>query len=135
MKLSREDLVKHIVKNTLVLDEKEYSYELLISSVPRIYKFCKKNNLKVVFISSKKRDINSLEDLGYAINCSNKEERISFIYDKVCDYLDKKTGKIFVNEINTIPGFTKISMYPKLMEDIGIRYEELLDRLIELALE
>jgi D-alanine-D-alanine ligase len=40
-----------------------------------------------------------------------------------------------VNEINTIPGFTSISMYPKLWEASGVSYSELLDRLIELALE
>ncbi len=49
--------------------------------------------------------------------------------------LDRRTRKIFVNEINTIPGFTPISMYPKLWEATGLPYEKLLDRLIELALE
>ena len=49
--------------------------------------------------------------------------------------LDKDDGRIFVNELNTIPGFTRISMYPKLWEASGIGYSELLDRLIELALE
>ena len=49
--------------------------------------------------------------------------------------LQRRTGKIFVNEINTIPGFTAISMYPKLWEASGLSYPELLDRLIELALE
>jgi D-alanine-D-alanine ligase len=49
--------------------------------------------------------------------------------------LDRKTGKIFVNEINTIPGFTSISMYPKLWEASGVPYGELVDRLIELALD
>lgn len=43
--------------------------------------------------------------------------------------------KIYINEINTIPGFTKISMYPKLWEASGIFYSELIDRLIQLALE
>lgn len=41
----------------------------------------------------------------------------------------------YVNEINTIPGFTKISMYPKLWEATGITYSELIDRLIQLAIE
>lgn len=50
-------------------------------------------------------------------------------------FLDKDTGKVYVNEINTIPGFTKISMYPKLWEATGILYGELIDRLIELAFE
>lgn len=50
-------------------------------------------------------------------------------------FLEKKTSKIFVNEINTIPGFTKISMYPKLWEASGISYSQLIDRLIQFALE
>lgn len=49
--------------------------------------------------------------------------------------LEKATGKLFVNEVNTIPGFTSISMYPKMWEHSGIPYPQLLDRLIELALE
>jgi len=49
--------------------------------------------------------------------------------------LDRKTGKVYLNEINTIPGFTSISMYPKLWEASGLPYPQLLDRLIELALE
>ena len=43
-------------------------------------------------------------------------------------------GEIFVNEVNTIPGFTKISMYPKLWESSGISYRDLIDRLIQLAI-
>jgi D-alanine-D-alanine ligase len=50
-------------------------------------------------------------------------------------FLDRSTGKIYINEINTIPGFTKISMYPKLWETAGLSYSKLIDRLIELALE
>ena len=48
--------------------------------------------------------------------------------------LDKDTGALYVNEINTLPGFTSISMYPKLWEASGIGYAELLDRLIEFAM-
>jgi D-alanine-D-alanine ligase len=51
------------------------------------------------------------------------------------DFFVTDTGTILVNEINTIPGFTQISMYPKLWEASGLTYGELLDRLIELALE
>jgi D-alanine-D-alanine ligase len=50
-------------------------------------------------------------------------------------FLEKRTGRIIVNELNTIPGFTEISMYPRLWEASGISYPQLLDRLIELALE
>jgi D-alanine-D-alanine ligase len=53
-----------------------------------------------------------------------------------CDFLlDRKTGELWVNEVNTIPGFTSISMYPKLWEASGVPYPELIDRLIRLALE
>jgi D-alanine-D-alanine ligase len=53
-----------------------------------------------------------------------------------CDFfLENKTGKIFINELNTIPGFTSISMYPKLWEASGLPYSKLIDRLIELAFE
>jgi len=49
-------------------------------------------------------------------------------------FLEKPSGRIYLNEINTIPGFTSISMYPKLWEASGISYRELIDRLIQLAL-
>lgn len=62
-----------------------------------------------------------------AIDCAGMA-RVDFL-------MDGKTGKVFVNEINTIPGFTPISMYPKLWEASGLPYPKLLDRLIELALE
>ena len=48
--------------------------------------------------------------------------------------LDRRTGALYMNEINTMPGFTRISMYPKLWEASGVGYSELLDRLIDLAL-
>lgn len=51
------------------------------------------------------------------------------------DFFLKKNGALVINEINTIPGFTKISMYPKLWEASGISYEELIDRLLQLAIE
>jgi D-alanine-D-alanine ligase len=49
--------------------------------------------------------------------------------------LDKETGELWINELNTIPGFTQISMYPKLWEATGLSYPELIDRLIQLAVE
>ena len=62
-----------------------------------------------------------------AIDCSGMA-RVDF-------FLERKTGRIYVNEINTIPGFTSISMFPKLWEASGLPYPRLIDRLIELALE
>ncbi len=50
-------------------------------------------------------------------------------------FLARDSGHIFVNEVNTIPGFTTISMYPKMWEASGLPYPELIDRLIRLALE
>ena len=48
--------------------------------------------------------------------------------------LDRMSGNFFFNELNTIPGFTSISMYPKLWEASGISYKELLSRLVDLAI-
>lgn len=56
-------------------------------------------------------------------------------FSRVDFFLDKKTNHIYLNEINTIPGFTKISMYPQLMGAFGIGFSELIDRLIALAVE
>ncbi len=50
-------------------------------------------------------------------------------------FMERKTGKLILNEVNTIPGFTSISMYPKLWEASGITYPELVDRLVGLAME
>lgn len=49
--------------------------------------------------------------------------------------LDDRSGLLYLNELNTMPGFTRISMYPKLWEASGISYAELVDRLVQLALE
>ena len=50
-------------------------------------------------------------------------------------FLDRDTGEVYLNEVNTLPGFTEISMYPKLWEASGLPYPQLIDRLIALALE
>lgn len=62
-----------------------------------------------------------------AIDCAGMA-RVDFL-------LDKDTQELYINEVNTIPGFTSISMYPKLWEVSGLPYPALIDRLIELALE
>jgi D-alanine-D-alanine ligase len=62
-----------------------------------------------------------------AIDCAGLG-RVDFL-------MDKDDGRLYINEINTIPGFTRISMYPKLWETSGISYPELLDKLVALALE
>ncbi len=75
---------------------------------------------------------------------SNEIRRLAVECYKVCecegmgrvDFLyETAAGKLYINEINTIPGFTSISMYPKMWEAAGLPYPKLIDRLIELALE
>ena len=56
-------------------------------------------------------------------------------YARVDFLMDRKSGRLYINEINTIPGFTPISMFPKLWEASGLSYPDLIDRLIELAFE
>ncbi len=65
---------------------------------------------------------------GYTVLGCSGMARVDF-------FLDKNTNEFYLNEINTIPGFTSISMYPKLWEATGLKYSKLLDKLIELALE
>jgi D-alanine-D-alanine ligase len=62
-----------------------------------------------------------------AVDCSGLA-RVDFL-------LDPKTERLYVNEINTMPGFTAISMYPKLWAASGLSYPKLIDRLIQLGLE
>jgi D-alanine-D-alanine ligase len=62
-----------------------------------------------------------------AVDCAGLA-RVDFL-------MEPKSGKLYVNEINTMPGFTSISMYPKLWAATGIAYPELIDRLIQLGLE
>ncbi len=50
-------------------------------------------------------------------------------------FLERGTGQVYLNEVNTMPGFTAISMYPKLWQASGLPYQQLIDRLIELAIE
>jgi D-alanine-D-alanine ligase len=62
-----------------------------------------------------------------AVDCSGMA-RVDF-------FLEQATGRLFLNEINTIPGFTEISMYPRLWERSGLPFPRLLDRLIRLGIE
>ncbi len=74
--------------------------------------------------------IHEIQDLAtktFRVLCCEGMARIDFFL--------RDNKEVIVNELNTIPGFTKISMYPKLWEASGISYTELIDRLIQLALE
>ncbi len=72
--------------------------------------------------------IRSVAVKAYRMLCCSGMARVDF-------FLDRRSGEFYLNEINTIPGFTSISMYPKLWEHTGIEYSRLIDMLLELALE
>ena len=72
-------------------------------------------------------EIRSLAKKAFKAIDGNGLSRVDF-------FVEEKTGKVYLNEINTMPGFTNISMYPKLMEDFGYNYSSLLDKLIEIAM-
>jgi len=78
-----------------------------------------------------KAETKKVQDLAVAafqaVDCSGLA-RVDFL-------MDPKTNKIYLNEINTMPGFTAISMYPKLWAASGVAYPDLIDRLIQLGIE
>ena len=104
-----------------VKTEEFYSYE---------EKYADQSNAELV-IPAKidqylERDLQKIAIKAFESNMCRGMARVDFLV----------TGKeIYVNELNTIPGFTKISMYPKLWQETGLKYSKLLDRLIDLALK
>lgn len=74
------------------------------------------------------KQIQDLAIRTFKVLCASGLARVDF-------FLDKKTGKLYVNEINTLPGFTDISMYPLLWEKSGIPYPKLIKNLINLGLK
>lgn len=77
---------------------------------------------------AKQKEVQQLAVAAFqAVDCAGMA-RVDFL-------MDPRTTKMYVNEINTIPGFTSISMYPKMWAATGISYPELMDRLIQLGLE
>ena len=88
-----------------------------------------KSNTKVQadLTKEKTKQIQEMSTKAYKIlNCEGMA-RVDFLLDE--------EGEVYLNELNTIPGFTSISMYPKLWEATGVSYPKLLDKLIELAIE
>jgi D-alanine-D-alanine ligase len=94
-------------------------------------KYIKEGSELLIPARLSRRQIRRVQELAVrafkAIDCAGMG-RVDFL-------LDRKSRRIFILEINTIPGFTPISMYPKLWEASGLPYPKLLDRLIELAIE
>lgn len=75
-----------------------------------------------------KREIQDTAIKAFRALCCEGMARADFL-------VDRETGEVYISELNTIPGFTKISMYPKLWEKSGLSYPDLIDRLIQLALK
>ena len=105
-----------------ILSSKEfYSYEAKYQS-----------NSKTVIASDLPEDIqNTIKESAikaFKVVDGSGLSRVDF-------FLEETTNKIYINEINTMPGFTEISMYPSLLISRGLKYSEILDKLIELALE
>ena len=74
------------------------------------------------------QELRSLAVTAYqALDCAG--------FARVDFFMEKQTGKLFINEINTIPGFTKFSMFPLLWEEAGVAYPELIERIVELGYE
>ena len=94
-------------------------------------KYVKEGSELIIPARLKSRQMKQVQEYSIrafqAVDCAGMA-RVDFL-------LDRRTGKLWVNEINTIPGFTPISMYPKLWEASGLPYPQLVDRLIELAFE
>lgn len=130
---------KYIIED--FIDAKEYECAILeyngkiLSNVGEIipcekfydYKEKYVNSSKIIIpanIDSKlKKEIENISQNVFKLIECKKIARIDFLYDK-------KTNKIYFSEINTMPGFTEYSMYPKLIMDLGYTYKQVIDMLI-----
>ena len=114
--------LKYLAFGEIIPDEEFYTYNSKYNNsktkliIPA--KISKELTLEIQKIAVKA--FKAIDGKGYA--------RVDFL-------VNDETGEIYIIEINTIPGFTNISMFPKLFENSGINYSELLDQLIKLALE
>ena len=108
---------KHFVSNVgEIINDSWYDYKS---------KYINKSTTKISDINTniKKEIKKTSKDIFKILNCKNLS-RLDFIYDT-------KEEKLYFNEINTIPGFTEISMYPKLLLDLGIKPEKMITLLLE----
>lgn len=117
--LGNEDVISSCVGEIKAADE-FYSYEAK-------YNNHESKTLIPAEISEKKsKEIQKLAIKAFKAIDGKGLSRVDF-------FIENETGKIYINEINTLPGFTSISMFPKLFNHTGIEYTELLDKLVELA--
>lgn len=109
------------IPGEIIANQDFYSYDA---------KYIDEGSVAVIPAKIDKKTTKRIQELAIktfqALNCEGMSR---------VDFFLKKNGEILVNEINTIPGFTDISMYPKLWEASGVSALKLLDRLLELAIE
>ena len=116
-----------------ILDEKEIKVSTVgeILSAEEFYSFDAKYNIPesktIIPADISKEQIEQIQNLAIKAFKAIDGKGLS----RVDFFVEKETNKIYINEINTMPGFTEISMYPKLFEAVRITYTELLDKLIK----
>ena len=119
--LGNEDVISSCVGEILAADE-FYSYDAKYNNKQS------KTLIPAKISKAKSEEIQELAIKAFKAIDGKGLSRVDF-------FIEDKTEKVYLNEINTMPGFTSISMYPKLFIEVGISYAELLDKLINLALE
>lgn len=83
--------------------------------------------VRAVLTEKQAKEAKSMAEKAYKVTGCRGYSRIDFLIDQ--------DNNIYINEINTLPGFTKISMFPKMMEAVGIAYKDLITKIVNLALE
>lgn len=120
--LGNEDVIASGIGEVLPADD-YYSYDAKYNNADSITQIPAKNVDEKIVEEIRKQAIKAFKSIdGKGLS------RVDF-------FIENETNDIYVNEINTLPGFTNISMYPKLFEEYGIGYKELIDRIIELGLQ
>ena len=117
--LGNEDVISSCVGEIKAADE-FYSYDAKYNNKES------KTLIPAEISEEKSKEIQKLAIKAFKAIDGKGLSRVDF-------FIENETQKVYINEINTLPGFTSISMYPKLFEQVGIKYSELLDKLIELA--
>lgn len=117
--LGNEDVISSCVGEIKAADE-FYSYDAKYNNKES------KTLIPAEISEEKSKEIQELAIKAFKAIDGKGLSRVDF-------FIEEGTEKVYINEINTLPGFTSISMYPKLFEHVGIKYSELLDKLIELA--
>ena len=120
--LGNEEVIASSVGEVIVKSDEFYSYDA---------KYKDETTITEIPASISKELSDQIRELAIRAYKSIDGKGLS----RVDFFIEEGTNKIIINEVNTLPGFTSISMYPKLFDNAGIGYSELLDKLIELAKE